>query len=459
MTQLMGRPILGLPSELGTRSAFADLLMGARTALLTLAVVAVPVLGLWVLVPYSDDTAADAARLAFGLWLLGHGAPLARGGEAGPVTVTPLLLTAVTVLVLHRAGLRVGRRGRRGWRAPLAVAAGYLAVAAVAVAQCTAAEAVLRARPLPDLAMVAAVLAAGFGPGLWAGAGRPLPPAPAGAAQWPARWLPQWLPRWRPPAGAPAAALRAAGLWSLGLLAGAGLLLTLAVLLGGAGHSAHTLGGGTAGFLGLLLACALLMPNALLWAACYALGTGFAVGTGTLVAPTGTSLGALPEFPLLAVVPQPGGAPGWLLVCVLPALAGVLPALLLGRAAAGERPGAGGSRWSAGATASTVLAAALLAGAPAVLAGWAAGGALAGGRMSELGPAPWRTGAVVALWLAGAVLPGALLTRWCCLRGTAPGWWQWLSRLTVRYTARPRAGLHRVLTRLAELRLPFSRRA
>ncbi|WP_033821241.1 DUF6350 family protein, partial [Kitasatospora sp. MBT63] len=192
MTQLMGRPILGLPSGLGTRSTFADLLTGVRTALLTLSVVAVPVLGLWVLAPYSDDTAAGAVRLACALWLLGHAAPLARGGEAGPVTVTPLLLTAVTLTALYRAGVRLGRRGRPNWRSPFAVGAGYLTVAALAVAQCSAQEAALRARPVADLMAVSVLLACGLGCGVWAGAGRLRPALAALVALAPLTRVPRW---------------------------------------------------------------------------------------------------------------------------------------------------------------------------------------------------------------------------------------------------------------------------
>ncbi|WP_371497496.1 DUF6350 family protein [Kitasatospora sp. NBC_00374] len=458
MTQLMGRPILGLPSDLGTRSALADVLMGVRTALLTLALVAVPVLGLWVLAPYSDDTAAGAVRLAGSLWLLGHAAPLVRGDEAGPVTVTPLLLTALTLVVVHRAGARIGRRGRPNWRAPLALAAGYLGVAAAVVAQCADPEAVLRSRPVADLAAVAVVLAGGLGHGLWTGAGGSLPPLPAATARRLAALRP---PVPGGPPGAAAAVRRAVAAWLLALVAAGGLLLTAAVVPGGAGRSVHVLGGGAAGFLGLLLACAALMPNAVLWAASYALGTGFAVGTGTAVAPAGTTVGPLPEFPLLALVPASGGA-GWgLPALALPVLAAVWPALLLGRSAAGGQPARGragedGGPWSVRDTVLAALAAAVLGGGSAAAAAWVAGGGLAPGRMSELGPAAWQAGLASAAWLAATALPGALLVRRWHTRNGVSGWWPALDRFAVRRTVRLRAALHRVLTRVSDLRLPFS---
>jgi len=341
MTQLMGRPILGLPSELGARSPLADLLTGLRTALLTLALVAVPVLGLWVLAPYGDQSAAGAVRLAFGLWLLGHHAPLVRGGEDVPLTVAPLLLTVLSALLLVRAGRRIRGRGRLHWRAPVAVCAGYLLVAVVAVAQCATVDAPLRARPPADLAAVAALAGCSLAYGL-----RTAGPRTAGPRTADLRsvgggvvgtWWAQRAPEWARPAGAAPVVGRALGAWLLGLLAAGGVLLVVAVVLGEAGRSARTLGGGPAGYLGMLLACAMLLPNAVVWAVSYALGPGFLVGTGTWAGPFGTRLGAVPEFPLLALAPAEGG-PDWkVLVCGLPLLAGLVPAILVGRAAAGDR--------------------------------------------------------------------------------------------------------------------------
>ncbi|KDN85115.1 hypothetical protein KCH_32140 [Kitasatospora cheerisanensis KCTC 2395] len=404
MTQLMGRPILGLPSELESRSALADLLAGVRTALLTLSVVAVPVFGLWVLAPYGDDSAQGAARTAFGLWLLGHGAPLARGPEAAPVTVTPLLLTAVVTALLVRAGRRLARRARgRGfvrWRSPLAAYAGYLLVAAGAVAQCADPQAALRSRALPDLLAVAALTAGAFGYGLWGGLGRPgqLRRLPLSAALWPA-------------GGAERVALRALAVWAGALLAGGGAVFVVAVVLGSAGHGAQRLGGGSAGWLGMLLACLTLVPNALLWSVSYALGTGFAVGAGGHAGPLGTRLGAVPDFPLLAVLPGRGGPDWHLLACGVPAAAAVLTALLLGRAAV---------RWSAPQAAAVAAVVALAAAPLGVLAGWSAGGALGTGRMSELGPVPWQFGLAQSAWLLAVAVPGVLLARWWRTR-TGPG--------------------------------------
>ncbi|MFE2350478.1 cell division protein PerM [Kitasatospora cineracea] len=422
MTQLMGRPILGLPSDLDSRSTLTDLLTGVRTALLTLSVVAAPVFGLWVLAPYGDDTAQDAARAVFGLWLLGHGAPLARGPQDAPVTVAPLLLTAVTAVLLSRAGHRQARRARgRGWvrwRSPLTVYAGYLLVAALAVAQCADPRALLHSRAVADLAAVALLAAAGLGHGLWSGLGRPwaLPRLPLPPAYW--------------PDGAGAAVGRALAGWLLALAAGGGAVFAVAVLLGSAGQDAQRLGGGAADWLGLLLACLLLVPNGLLWSVSYALGVGFAVGTGGHAGPLGTRLGPVPDFPLLTLLPADRGPDWHLLACAAPLAAATASALLIGRAA---------TRWTPAQTAAVAAATALAATGPGLLAGYAAGGAIGPGRMSELGPVPWQFALAQSAWLLAVALPGALLHRWWLGRhgdGAGP-------------VIRARVGAYRLVCRLA----------
>ena len=46
--------------------------------------------------------------------------------------------------------------------------------------------------------------------------------------------------------------------------------------------------------------------NALVWSASYALGSGFSLGAGSVVAPAATELGILPGIPLLGALPSPG---------------------------------------------------------------------------------------------------------------------------------------------------------
>ncbi|AUY51386.1 DUF6350 family protein [Streptomyces sp. CB01881] len=440
MTQLMGRPIVQAPGELGTRPVLADVLTGVRTALLGLAAVAVPVLGLWVVTPYADGGAAGVVRLAGALWLLGHGAPVLRGGADAPLTVTPLLLGLLVVGQLYRAGARAAaRRGPRPrWSGPSAVWCGYCAVAAAVVAHCSGAGP-FRARVLPDVLVVTLLAAAATAAGARRarraeGAGRP-PGAGGPVLRW--RALDR-VPDWARPAGGAAVIRTAALAAGAGLVAAGAVVLAVAAVLAavaGTGRSAGVLAHGPAAVAGLLLLSVLLLPNAVLWGTAYALGPGFAVGAGTVVAPGGAVLGPVPEFPLFALVAEPG-AGGWrLAACLLPALAGVVPALLLGRAAAdgakrtdaraeADRPAGAATTWHPAATAVAVLAAALLTGVAGEVLGRLSGGALAGGRMAQLGPVPWRTGLAAAGWFAAVAVPGALLVRAWALgkaAGRTPG--------------------------------------
>lgn len=441
MTQLMGRPIVEVPQELGTRPVLADMLTGVRTALLGLAVVAVPVLGLWVVTPYADDGAAGAVRLAGALWLLGHGAPVLRGAADAPLTATPLLLGLLAVGQLYRAGGRVAaRRGLRSrWGGPSALWCGYCAVAVAVVLHCSGAG-LFRSRVLPDVlavtALAAAATAAGARTADRAAGVRP----PARSAGWPVSW---WragrrvldrAPAWARPDGGAAVVRTAALAGGAGLLAaGAAVVAVAAVLaaVAGAGPATAAFGYGPVAVVGLLLLSVVLLPNAVLWAAAYALGPGFAVGAGTLVAPAGAVLGPVPEFPLFALVAEPG-AGGWRwAACALPALAGVVPALLLGRRAAEGPEAVAGS----GATEGSGTAEG-----PEGAEGTAED---VGGTAGAPGPAgPWHPVATVVAVLAAALLLGAaaaVLAGFSGARWPPAGWRSWARCRGVR-ASRRRAG-------------------
>lgn len=127
----------------------------------------------------------------------------------------------------------------------------------------------------------------------------------------------------------------------------------------------------------LALLGAALTPNAAVWAAAYALGPGFAVGTGTSVAPTGVDVGMVPALPALGALPaSTGGLLGWS-VLLGPLAAGVVAALLVDRLAPY-------GRWwrvvphAVGGAAVAALGMAALAG--------LSGGSVGTGRLVEVGP-------------------------------------------------------------------------
>lgn len=76
------------------------------------------------------------------------------------------------------------------------------------------------------------------------------------------------------------------------------------------------------GVIGLTLLHLGLLPNMILWALAYSTGAGFAMGTGTTVAPYAVELGPLPAVPILGALPA---APNdyTMAVLALPVLAGV----------------------------------------------------------------------------------------------------------------------------------------
>ena len=68
---------------------------------------AVLVMVLWISSPYPDSGPGGALHVAAALWLLAHGAELVRtdtlSGAPAPVGITPLLLLALPVWLVHRA--------------------------------------------------------------------------------------------------------------------------------------------------------------------------------------------------------------------------------------------------------------------------------------------------------------------------------------------------------------------
>jgi hypothetical protein len=141
--------------------------------------------------------------------------------------------------------------------------------------------------------------------------------------------------------------LRLPGVLRLGVTGAAGAISVLlacsaavvAALLarnhGQAERLVDGLGAGVAGSLLVLLICVLYAPNAVVWAATYLVGPGFAVGSGTSVAVTGVQLGAVPAVPLLAALPADAGGSriGLLLMLGTLALAGTAAGLLVDRSA------------------------------------------------------------------------------------------------------------------------------
>ncbi len=339
-------------------------------------------------------------RTAALLWLVAHHVGVTVRG-AGRIGLLPLGLVLLPGALLAMAGRWVVRAGsvtrlsHVGYVA-VALALPYaLLAAALAVASRTAAAA-------PSLwqAVAASFLLALVAGGL--GAARGLAPWSRLARLMPAR------PR----------SIVMGMLGATALLAAVGAVLaagSLAVHLPEVRAASDALAPGAGGAALLLLAQLAYAPNAIIWAVAYALGPGFTFGAGTAVTPTGSALGAVPVFPMLAALPsgaRPGG-PVWVPVVVLamPYLAGVLAGIVTVRIAPTPVIEAA-PLWG--------FAAGAAAGALAGLAAAFAGGPLGDGRLSEVGPSGFQVGLVAILEIGVTSALTAAAANWLIVRRASP---------------------------------------
>jgi hypothetical protein len=326
-------------------------------------------------------TLAEALGVGTRLWLLANGVSASVGGLT--VTLVPWGATAVVAYMTARSAALTARQVRSDQLAgPVTVSALLVATYLVPVLMI----AVWQGEPWRSpLHWAAVILVLGLSAAVGAGRalGRPL-----------ADNLPGWaveLPR---------AVLGA----QLVLLASGAVLLVTAMVrrLDTVTALYSALDPGVAGGIALLLAQLAVVPNALVWAASYALGSGFVVGAGSVVAPAGTELSMLPGLPLLGALPAAGpGDPVLLWWLASGVLAGVVAAGIVVQSRPVLRLDAG---CLLGGLAAVVAAGVFVA------LGWSAGGDLGAVRLTGLGPrlGPLLVMAVTTIGLSG-VLTGLAL--------------------------------------------------
>ena len=378
----------------------------ALESLLVLAIgVAIPLTPLTVLWVVQFGFGADWAlfwRTAVDTWLIGHGvdvtftldptlaASLGLAGADQPFTVSIAALGFALLTTL--LGVRAGRRIAETKFVMLGglVAAGTFAVASLAVA----------ASALDDLARASLVQAAilpllFFGGGLLIGMSL-------------SRRELGLQPMLRMPGALPATArdliataLRGGAAIVALLLAMASVITTIAILFSYASiitlyESLHTevLGG-----ILVTVAQLALIPTIVVWTASWLVGPGFALGTGSLVSPLGTSLGPVPAVPILGALPSGDSAFGFIGILV-PIVAAFLVGAWFGPGIRRRLDG----YWVVIVALAMGIAAGVLLG---VLAWFASGGA-GPGRLVDIGPNPLAVGGWAAVQCAIGAAIGVL---------------------------------------------------
>ena len=336
-------------------------------------------------------------RAAADIWLIGHGVDvtftldpalvdaLGLPAAAEPVRVTIALLgfALLTLLLGARAGTRIADAGHR-------LLGSVTAVAVFAAASLAVTWTALHDAARPSLWQGAILPALVFGAGVAIGVLRAGGAAPAPIVRRAREWLDDRAPGLRPGAGA---AVRA-GIGAVALTVAvasvlvAGLFVVRFADMIGLYEALHA---DVVGGIALTAGQLALLPNLVVWAVCWLVGPGFAIGVGSHVSPVGTALGPIPGLPVFGALPTGDwafGFAGVLVPVVAGFVAGVATRPALARALGALRP---------------LVALAVSAGAGVVAGGLtgflaaASAGAAGPGRLSQVGPDPLVVALVATL--------------------------------------------------------------
>jgi hypothetical protein len=422
------------------------ILLAALDAVIALGVgVAIPLVPLTVMWGLQFDLSSDWLPFWRGgadIWLLGQGVD--DTVTLDPTASATFGLSGTNVFTISTAALGLAvltvflgsRTGRRAWATPHALAAAISGIVTFAVLSALVTLSAHTGAVVPSLlqgaVLPACVFAVGIGVGIVAAELRDRADPARGDAL--GGEHPQHLPwpasGWSPSTRAVLAAILRGGMAASALVVAASAVFLTVLMVIGYGRIVglyETLQPGVLGAGALTLAQLALLPNAVIWAASWLAGPGFAIGAGSSVDVAQTTLGPLPSVPLFGVLPQ--SDPGFGLAAVLvPVLCGAVAGFLLRRwiermsavqAAgrvdgyrAGARAGVGGVRgrlehgiggradgvveWGAGRLALVVLGMGVCSGAVLGLLAWWSSGAIGPGRLQHAGPNPLLVAAAVA---------------------------------------------------------------
>ena len=344
-------------------------------------------------------------RGAVDIWLLGNGVDirvvlpsavvagtgLPAAAEPFFLTIAPLALTAFTVVMGARAGVR--SVATRYWQS--AVLAGLVTVVLLGgLAAFSALDEVLRPSIVQSLLLPGLV----YGVGLTIGVIRGWHRMPAGQGGRIGRLVSRIRERLderfdRFDRAVFSAAVRGGFAAVTGIIAVSAVLLGLLLLVNFGLVTSLYQGAqlGVAGGAATTLAQIAFVPNLVVWTASWLVGPGFALGAGSAISPVNTIVGPVPGLPILGAVPSGDFAFGFLGLLV-PVLIGFFAATLVRPrlvSALSGRPLVG--RLLLAAVGIGVVAGVLLG-----LLAWISGGAIGPGRLVQVGPNPWLVAAFAA---------------------------------------------------------------
>ena len=393
-------------------NAFATVLDVVVLVGLGLGLMFAPLTFVWA---FDDGFATDLLlswAIAVDGWMLGHGVPLTLTldptlaqslslGESSSTFVVDIALLGLGLITLLW-GYRIGRRsGTRIY--PVStwfVAVGTLVALSFVMVFFLPAHMVTM-ELMDVLVRPALFLAAGLALATWVGSRAPGGRVLEGA-------LPETLLAVMR-TGVKTAGASVLGLVALASLAIAGLVLwsfgTMIVLY-------ESLQPGVWGIITLSIAQLALLPTAIIWGAMWMVGPGFALGTGALVSPLGTTVQAVPALPLLGIIPStpPMGA---IMIVAVPLVVSFIVGVAATTMLLGNNPG---DLWrNVGDTEFhhqplvQILAASAVAGALGSFAGFVLASMTSGsagpGRFQNVGADP----AQIALWWGLEIFVGVLL--------------------------------------------------
>ncbi len=242
----------------------------------------------WLALAAEPGTLAQALTVGTELWLLANGG----GATIGAVSVT-LIPWGVTLLVAWLISSTAGYAARHGSPESPTVTPMVCIVTTLGYLVPLLAVGLLVGGPMAALRAGTVMLVVVAAAAAW------------GCCRTRESWPMDTWPAWS--RAVPRAVLAALLLMFAG---GAAVLATgLALNLERMTTLLTALDAGVIGNIALLVGQLAYAPNAIVWAASYAIGPGFTLGNGSIVSPAATELGALPAIPLLTAVPDvgPGG--------------------------------------------------------------------------------------------------------------------------------------------------------